>query len=214
VATGITGAASPAGAAGSASAVLAPWQQWIAVGLVTGAIGFYLGRRFADPLPAVAQQTTLATTAPAVTEASPALTAHAEAASVAELGTHTVATSRTSSGELRRSATKVTAARPSAQRSADFLQAVQLLARARRALERGEPALALGLLDELDSRFPREMLDEERGATRVLGLCANGEQPAAVELAQRLFAGRQRSIYTRRIERSCVGAALTAHSKP
>jgi hypothetical protein len=125
-----------------------------------------------------------------------------------------VSRARKPNAEQRRDVAKAAVSRPSEQRSSDFMQAVQLLARARRALDRGEAALALGLLDELDRRFPREMLDEERGATRVLGLCANGEPPAALELAQRLFGGRPRSIYTQRIERSCAGAVLIPRSKP
>jgi hypothetical protein len=103
-----------------------------------------------------------------------------------------------------RPASPVAPARP----TPDFAAALQLLTRARGALDRDEPALALRLLDELDASFPRELLDQERGATRVLGLCANGEQARAVQLARQLFAGRPRSIYSHRLERSCAGEAL------
>lgn len=90
----------------------------------------------------------------------------------------------------------------------ELLEAVRLLARARRALDRQEPALALGLLDELDARFARELLDEERAATRVLSLCASGEPASALALARSTFADRPRSIYTRRLEQSCARDAL------
>ena len=65
-----------------------------------------------------------------------------------------------------------------------------------------------GLLDELDARFSSQLLDEERAATRVLGLCASGDSAAALVLARREFSARPRSIYTRRLEQSCASGAL------
>jgi len=90
-----------------------------------------------------------------------------------------------------------------------FMAAVRLLRRTRSALAKGEPGLALALLDEIDQRFPRALLDEERGATRVLALCAHDRPAEAKELAQRLLTRYPRSIYAPRIEQSCAGKAAT-----
>lgn len=90
----------------------------------------------------------------------------------------------------------------------DFLDAVRWLRRAQRAVRRGEPALALGLLDELDARFPREMLGEERQATRALGLCGVEQVDAARALAGDLIAHSPRSIYAERLRASCAAPAL------
>ena len=90
----------------------------------------------------------------------------------------------------------------------DFLEAVRWLRRAQRAVRRGEPALALGLLDELDTRFPRELLSEERQATRVLGLCGTDQTDAARMLARHLLAQSPRSIYAERLRTSCAAPAV------
>lgn len=214
-----------------------PWKQLIVVGVTTGALGFLLGLRF--EVPQSQKQALPAPSATVTAFATQGLSAPAEAAvtQVSKAGAISVALSdvpvlpaaRTTSPALtaaprstpnRRSRRTKQDGDASASRianpepSAAFLEAVQLLARARRALNRGEPMLALGLLDEIDRRFPPEMLDEERAATRVLGLCANGQNDAAVQLASQFFSGRPRSIYTRRIERSCASSALALPTPP
>ena len=95
----------------------------------------------------------------------------------------------------------------------DFLEAVRWLRRAQRAVRRGEGALALGLLDELDGRFPPELLGEDRKATRVLGLCGTGEDERARQLARALLAKSPRSIYAERLRSSCAASALGADVK-
>lgn len=92
----------------------------------------------------------------------------------------------------------------------DFLDAVRWLRRAQRAVRHGEGALALGLLHEIDTRFPPELLGEERQATRVLGLCGSGEDERARELARALLADNPRSIYAERLRASCAAPALGA----
>lgn len=92
----------------------------------------------------------------------------------------------------------------------DFLDAVRWLRRAQRAVRHGEGALALGLLHEIDTRFPPELLGEERQATRVLGLCGSGEDERAGELARALLADNPRSIYAERLRASCAAPALGA----
>ena len=46
-----------------------------------------------------------------------------------------------------------------------------MLQRARRALNAENGRLALGIVEELDERFPKGLLVEERSATRILSLC-------------------------------------------
>ncbi len=90
---------------------------------------------------------------------------------------------------------------------APFLEAVRLLQRAQRAVDASEPALAMFLLGELDTRFPRELLGEERAATRVLALCESGQTDRAHQVARELNLQSPSSIYAARIARSCVSLA-------
>jgi hypothetical protein len=106
-----------------------------------------------------------------------------------------------------------TAKRGRAAEETSFLDAVRLLRRARSALSKGEPGLALALLDELDARFPRTLLNEERGATRVLALCAHGRAAEAERLARSLFARHPRSIYAPRIAQSCAAKSVDDTSR-
>jgi hypothetical protein len=96
--------------------------------------------------------------------------------------------------------------------NARFFEAVRLLQRAQRALDGGELGLALVLLEELDERFPPELLSEERDAARVIALCKGGDTLRARRLAQQLAARSPSSIYAARIARSCgsFDAASTA----
>ena len=95
----------------------------------------------------------------------------------------------------------------------EFLEAVRWLRRAQRAVRRGEGALALGLLEQLDERFPPELLGEERRATRVLGLCGTGEDERARALARELLAQSPRSIYAERLRSSCAAPAVEGEPK-
>ncbi|MEY2935946.1 MAG: hypothetical protein RL033_6695 [Pseudomonadota bacterium] len=207
---------------------LAPWQQLVAVGTVTGAIGFFLGLGVSERAsntaasntpPAELQQALATLPAPAALAVTPPQPTMAESAlaesalaksALAESAEPSAAPSVNAALRARAPKTRRTAARSaSTERSdPDFLEAVRLLSRARRTLDRQEPALALSLLDELDERFPRQLLDEERAATRVFALCANGDREAALTLARSWFSQRPRSIYTRRLEQSCASEAL------
>jgi hypothetical protein len=217
----------------------APWRQLVAVGIATGAMGFLLGLHF--EVPHSENQPFRVQAVPAASLAAPELEAAnaeplgmqpGESTESSEVPARVLSPARHAASPTPSEAAQspsvkqarparhgrsgdTSAARtPNTRPSAAFLEAVQLLGRARRALDRGEPTLALGLLDDIDRRFPPDLLDEERAATRVLGLCASGESEAAVQLATRVFSGRPRSIYTRRIERSCASAALVAPSAP
>jgi hypothetical protein len=95
--------------------------------------------------------------------------------------------------------------------NARFFEAVRLLQRAQRALDGGELALAMVLLEELDARFPRELLGEEREAALVIALCKGGDTERASRLARELATRSPSSIYAARIARSC-GSFDTASS--
>jgi hypothetical protein len=95
-------------------------------------------------------------------------------------------------------------AKPAAASDSRFLRALRLLERAQRALDRGEAALAMSLLDDLDAGFPRSLLTEERQLARVLGWCGLGDGARARSAAASLLATNASSIYAGRLERSCV----------
>lgn len=77
-----------------------------------------------------------------------------------------------------------------------------LLRRVERALRTGDPALALALLAELEQRFPRTDLVEERAAANVLARCGAAE-PEAHALAEQYLRERPTSVYAGRIRTSC-----------
>ena len=212
-----------AGLAGARFLGLAPWQQLLAVGAITGARGFWLGLEVSGRLsvPAPAAVTAAPVPPAAATLPGPATLPAATLPAAAAPGVDSppVAATAPRASNAPARAAKQPALRARAPRPAppsaaaersdpSFLAAVQLLSRARRALVRGEAALALALLGELDARFAPELLDEERAATRVLALCASGEQSAALALARSHFRQRAGSIYTRRLEQSCAADAL------
>jgi hypothetical protein len=98
--------------------------------------------------------------------------------------------------------------------NARFLEAVRLLSRAQRAIDGGEPALALVLLDEIDQRVARELLSEERAAALVIALCKSGELDRARSVAAALAAASPSSIYAGRIARSCGSFGQAASGGP
>jgi hypothetical protein len=92
-----------------------------------------------------------------------------------------------------------------------FREVLEQLRRARAQLDSGQATMSLLVLSELD-RSAGELLLEEREATRVLALCAAGQDRAARAAAERLRASSPRSIYAMRIESSC--AAESADGAP
>jgi len=83
-----------------------------------------------------------------------------------------------------------------------FAEELALLERAERAIRSDQAALALSFLEELDQRFPKSSLLEERTAARVLAGCALGE-PLARTRAELFLRDRQASVYTDRVRRLC-----------
>jgi hypothetical protein len=191
----------------------------LAAGVATGVVGFWmgmnLGRTYAErELPVAAAPSGMAAPpigvpAPSPPASPPAIVAASapEEATVVEEASDEAA--ERASASHPRDVTQERAARaPAKKNAADFLDAVRLLRRAQRALRAGDAAVGSSLLDQLDERFPPEVLQEERQATRVLGFCASGESERAEALARELLGQSPRSIYARRMHQSCVGQAL------
>ncbi|MEO8177376.1 MAG: hypothetical protein ABI895_00960 [Deltaproteobacteria bacterium] len=84
-------------------------------------------------------------------------------------------------------------------------QELALLQRARRALNRSDAALALGIVQSLDERFPDGVLMEERAATRILSLCQLDRKQEARERGRRFLLAHPRSVYAERVRHSCAG---------
>ena len=96
--------------------------------------------------------------------------------------------------------------RASAEDSGSTLaQELALLQRARRALNRNDARLALGIVQSLDERFPDGVLMEERAATRILSLCQLERTDEARQQGHRFLLDHPRSVYAERVRHSCAG---------
>lgn len=84
---------------------------------------------------------------------------------------------------------------------------LSMLQRARRALNAHNGRLALGIVQELDERFPKGVLIEERRATRVLSLCLLERTEEARRFAAEFEARHSGSVYAQRVRESCVADA-------
>jgi len=84
-----------------------------------------------------------------------------------------------------------------------FAEVLERLQRANVALRRGQAPLALIRLAEID-RSGGDILREERDVTRVLALCAIGDEAGARRVAGPLLAGAASSIYAPRLAASCA----------
>jgi hypothetical protein len=187
----------------------------LAVGaLVGGWLGYSLGHRGggeASALGAPPQLGELAAPAPEVAERSPAAAAEpftapaeplAEAAPEAFTATASRELAPAPAGRPPRRAA------PRAPRAAESSLAEELamLQRARRALGAGNGLLALGIVQELDERFPRGVLIEERVATRVFSLCALERLAEARTIGREFLARHPSSVYAERVRTSCIEA--------
>lgn len=89
-----------------------------------------------------------------------------------------------------------------------FYEELEYLKRAQSALRQGNGALALGLMNSLDSIQPGGALLSERGVAKVLAHCQLGDVESAMRVAERLAASDMASVYTERLESSCAGAVF------
>jgi outer membrane protein assembly factor BamD (BamD/ComL family) len=96
------------------------------------------------------------------------------------------------------------ARRPPAQPESSLAAELAMLQRARRALNAGNGRLALGIVEELDERFPRGVLVEERSATRILSLCQLERVAEAQQAAHEFLARYPASVYVERVRQSCA----------
>ena len=71
------------------------------------------------------------------------------------------------------------------------------------ALHAGQPAQALGFLDEHARRFPRSVLSEERSAERIFALCDLGRLDEARAARDGFLATYKGSPLASRVEASC-----------
>ena len=103
-------------------------------------------------------------------------------------------------------ARRAKASRPSEPGPSSTLAAeLAMLQRARRALNRENGRLALGIVHSLDERFPEGVLLEERSATRILALCMLERESEAAEHARAFEKRHASSVYEQRIQNSCAG---------
>jgi hypothetical protein len=92
---------------------------------------------------------------------------------------------------------------PSRAAAADgFAEELSLLRRAERATRSGDALLARSLIAELDARFPKTALRQERAALLVLVACATGE-PAAQAGAREFMERHEQSVHLDRIRSAC-----------
>lgn len=101
--------------------------------------------------------------------------------------------------------TRVSAsATPSASAAGDSLTLeLDLLQRAEHTIRAGEPQLALGLLRELDAKFPKGQLMQERTAARVLANCQLDETEDAQQRGRTYLSAHPRSVYANRVRTLC-----------
>ncbi len=88
------------------------------------------------------------------------------------------------------------------------------LDRARRALGRGDSALALSLLDDYTRRFSKQRLGSEARVLRMEALSKQGDRQAAARLAKKFLAAHPSSPYARRVRTLLREAEQPAQTRP
>jgi hypothetical protein len=84
-----------------------------------------------------------------------------------------------------------------------FAEELVLLQRAERAIRAGNGPLARSFIADLEARFPRTALRQERAAVLVLAACAALE-PGAADAARAFVARNPNSVYLDRIQDACA----------
>lgn len=169
-------------------------------------LGFWLGREpaFERASSRVEQVSSVALPAagvpePAIPEPAPIESAPAAAA---ELEQEPAAEARAAANDTPAPRATRPRAKPRAALPQPLNDELALLQRVERALRKGDPALALALLRELDERFPESRLVEERLAARHMADCRI-EAPDAVARARRFLDEHPLSVYRQRIQLAC-----------
>jgi outer membrane protein assembly factor BamD (BamD/ComL family) len=86
----------------------------------------------------------------------------------------------------------------------------RLLREAHEALQAGQPARALDLLDQQSQTYASGQLGEERAAARVVALCKAGRPVEAQAAATRFLAEHPHSPLADRVRTSCSAEAPAA----
>jgi hypothetical protein len=96
-------------------------------------------------------------------------------------------------------------AKASAPAAVEPSEELALLRRAERAVRSDDSALALALIGELEERYPRSSLLEERRAIELLAYCVAGASDARAR-ARRFLREHPSSVYRGRIAEKCAEA--------
>lgn len=207
-----------------AHSAVTSWPAWLAGSLATVGLGATIGWTAADSM----QTERLAATPSAVVEApareaapagadlpaSPPRTeelgpAIAEEITPREPASRSKAPRPVSAPEPASAAEKASAdAHATAETSPEVLALeTALLQRARQALQRQAPDVALAALDEHASRYPRGVLALERESSRIHALCLAGRREEAAALATRLSHSKPSSRWDRILAARCGSPA-------
>lgn len=182
-----------------------------AFGLVTGVVGYWIGRADAPLRPVERPLATLPAAAPpsmesaAVTKPEAPLDAPEPPAPKIESVSPHRALVRPAPRATAHPTNSPLAEEP--HRGLELSEALELLRRAEAAARHSDGLQARMWLDDLDRRAPRDLLREERLATSVLASCVLGEVAAARAALAELEQTNPQSMYRSRLEGSCATAA-------
>jgi len=87
--------------------------------------------------------------------------------------------------------------------ASSLLEELELLRRAERTIRSGNSQVALGLLRDLDQRFPKGQLVEERAAARVMANCQLADADAARTQGNAYLKAHPQSVYADRVRTLC-----------
>jgi hypothetical protein len=113
--------------------------------------------------------------------------------------------------------TKMTApSAPSAEAPDNPLaEELDLLKRSERMIRSNNPMVAIGLLSELDHKYPKGQLLEERTAARAMANCQLVDEDSARLQGQAYLSAHARSVYAARVRAIChLDSASTAKESP
>jgi hypothetical protein len=92
---------------------------------------------------------------------------------------------------------------------------LELLRRAERTIRTGNAQVALGLLEEMDEKFPRGQLLEERTAARVMARCQLEDEAGARARGNSYLISHSQSVYADRVRSLChLDSKATAKESP
>ncbi len=202
------GSTSPSPAAPTQPAWLATLLPFVAVGVITGAVGVVVGRTLPRPASpdshADVDRLRPVPRAPMPASAQPPARPMGGKAPTVPLSP----VEDLPAAPAPRSAARTTDARSpdlAPEPAPDSLSSVvAALQRAQAELRDGHPLQALLLLNELDRDYPSTVLLEERSAVRVHAQCAISRSPASLAVAREFVRAHPASLYTTRIKRACA----------